>query len=59
MSKQVSPLFKTRGVPGTHDTKLLYKCLKNLKNKNFQKHKYHYLINQMTIDYQKKNVKKF
>ena len=31
MSKKISPLFKTRGVPGTHDTKLLMKCLKNLK----------------------------
>ena len=35
MSKQVSPLFKTRGVPGTHDTKLLYKCLKKLKDTKF------------------------
>ena len=37
MSKQVSPLFKTRGVPGTHDTKLLYKCLKKLKDTKFSK----------------------
>ena len=37
MSKQVSSLFKTRGVPGTHDTKLLYKCLKKLKDKKFSK----------------------
>ena len=33
MSKKVNKLFLTRGVPGTHDTKILYKCLKNLKNK--------------------------
>ena len=37
MSLKVSPLFKTRGVPGTHDTKLLFNCLKNLKKKNFRK----------------------
>ena len=37
MSKQVSSLFKTRGVPGTHDTKLLYKCLKKLKDTKFSK----------------------
>ena len=32
MAKKVNPLFLTRGVPGTHDTKLLLKCLKQLKN---------------------------
>jgi len=37
MSKHVSSLFKTRGVPGTHDTKLLYKCLKKLKDTKFSK----------------------
>ena len=37
MSLEVSPLFKTRGVPGTHDTKLLFNCLKNLKKKKFRK----------------------
>ena len=37
MSKRVSPLFSTRGVPGTHDTTLLKKCLKSLKKKNFNK----------------------
>ncbi len=37
MSKIVSPLFLTRGVPGTHDTKLLFDCIKNLKNKKFKK----------------------
>ena len=37
MSKKISPLFKTRGVPGTHDTKLLMKCLKNLKSPKFQR----------------------
>ena len=37
MSKKISPLFLTRGVPGTHDTKLLYKCLKKLKYSNFKK----------------------
>ncbi len=37
MSSKVNPLFITRGVPGTHDTKLLFNCIKNLKNKKFQK----------------------
>ncbi len=32
MAKKVNPLFLTRGVPGTHDTKLLFSCLKKLKN---------------------------
>ena len=31
MSKKISDLFLTRGVPGTHDTKMLFKCIKNLK----------------------------
>ena len=33
MSIKISPLFATRGVPGTHDTKLLLNCLKGLKDK--------------------------
>ena len=37
MSKKINHLFLTRGVPGTHDTKLLYKCLKNLKKNSFKK----------------------
>ena len=37
MSIEVSPLFLTRGVPGTHDTNLLFKCIKNLKKKIFKK----------------------
>ena len=36
MSKKVSPLFLTRGAPGTHDTKLLLKCINKLKNRNFK-----------------------
>ena len=36
MSNKVSTLFLTRGVPGTHDTKLLKKCLKKLKSSNFR-----------------------
>ena len=32
MSEKISSLFLTRGVPGTHDTKLLLNCLNNLKN---------------------------
>ena len=37
MSKDVSALFLTRGVPGTHDTKMLYNCIKDLKNNKFKR----------------------
>ncbi len=37
MSEKVSPLFLTRGVPGTHDTNLLFTCLKKIKKSNFSK----------------------
>ena len=37
MSKKISNLFLTRGVPGTHDTEMLYRCIKNLKKKDFKK----------------------
>ena len=37
MSKNKSPLFLTRGVPGTHDTQMLFSCIKNFKNKKFKK----------------------
>tara|TARA_Y100001970_G_scaffold88941_1_gene112254 strand:- start:3516 stop:4406 length:891 start_codon:yes stop_codon:yes gene_type:complete len=37
MSKAIHPLFLTRGVPGTHDMKLLNKVIQNLKKKNFKK----------------------
>ena len=36
MSKKTHPLFITRGVPGTHDVKLLNQTIKNLKQKNFR-----------------------
>ncbi len=39
MSKRISDLFLTRGVPGTHDTKMLFQCIKNLKDRNFKKMK--------------------
>ena len=35
MSKKINSLFLTRGVPGTHDTKILYQCIKNLKSNKF------------------------
>ena len=35
--KKNNSLFLTRGVPGTHDTKMLLQCIKNLKNNNFKK----------------------
>ena len=37
MSKKINTLFSTRGVPGTHDEKLLLDCLKNLKSQKFKK----------------------
>ena len=36
LSKKVHPMFKTRGVPGTHDTKLLSKIFNDLSKKNFK-----------------------
>ena len=36
MSKKIHHLFSTRGVPGTHDSKKLYECLKNLKKSSFK-----------------------
>ena len=36
MSKKISNLFITRGVPGTHDTKMLFKCVENLKKNKFE-----------------------
>tara|TARA_B100000767_G_scaffold274445_1_gene307454 strand:+ start:67 stop:984 length:918 start_codon:yes stop_codon:yes gene_type:complete len=37
MSTKISSLFLTRGVPGTHDTKLLLNCVKKLKSSKFTK----------------------
>ena len=37
MSKKISKLFLTRGVPGTHDTKILLNCFKQIKKKSFKK----------------------
>ena len=37
MSKKTNHLFLTRGVPGTHETKLLNECLKKLKKNAFKK----------------------
>ena len=39
MSKRVHPLFKTRGVPGTHDTNLIKKLFTSIKTKKFKKFK--------------------
>ena len=36
MAKKINHLFLTRGVPGTHDSKLLHNCLKNLKKNYFK-----------------------
>ena len=37
MSKNISPLFLTRGVPGTHDTQMLLRSIESLKNSKFKK----------------------
>ena len=37
MAKKISPLFLIRGVPGTHDTKMLHSCINNLKKSKFNK----------------------
>ena len=37
MSKEISPLFLTRGVPGTHDAKILFNCLQNLQKNLLEK----------------------
>ena len=37
MSKKISSLFLTRGVPGTHDARMLHSCIKNLKKHKFKK----------------------
>ena len=39
MAKKVSALFLTRGVPGTHDTKKLFSCIRSLKGYRFKKFK--------------------
>tara|TARA_B100000579_G_scaffold150003_1_gene121820 strand:- start:1979 stop:2869 length:891 start_codon:yes stop_codon:yes gene_type:complete len=36
MSKNIHPLFLTRGVPGTHDVSLINKTIKKLKKRNFK-----------------------
>ena len=36
ISKKISKLFLTRGVPGTHDTQMLLKCINYLKKDNFK-----------------------
>ncbi len=37
MSKKINSLFLTRGVPGTHDTRMLHNCIKKLKKNRFAK----------------------
>ena len=37
MSNEIHPLFKTRGVPGTHDTHLIKKFFHSIKKKKFKK----------------------
>ncbi len=39
LSEKIHPLFKTRGVPGTHDINLIIKFFKNIKINKFRKFK--------------------
>jgi Predicted kinase len=55
LSVKVHKLFKTRGVPGTHDTKLLKKVFTNLTKKNFRQIYILDLISQLMIVFQKIN----
>ena len=49
--KIIHPLFLTRGVPGTHDCKMLYNTIKILKKKKFLNLlKFLNLTNQLMID---------
>ena len=54
MAKQKHPLFKTRGVPGTHDTNLINYFFTSLKRKKFRKIKIP-KFNKATDDRMKKN----
>ena len=46
MSNKIHPLFKTRGVPGTHDTHLIKRFFHSVKKKNLKKLNYQNLTNQ-------------
>ena len=39
LSKRIHPMLKTRGVPGTHDIKMMLNFFKKVKSKNFKKMK--------------------
>ena len=43
----------TRGVPGTHDIKMMLNFFKKVKSKNFKKLKFQILIKQLMTDYKK------
>ena len=55
MAKQTHPLFKTRGVPGTHDIHLVKNFLNIIKRRNFKKIKIP-KFNKSTDDRFKKNL---
>jgi len=46
ISSTIHPLFKTRGVPGTHDINLIKKFFDFIKKKNLKNLNYRSLINQ-------------
>jgi len=55
MSKQKHPLFKTRGVPGTHDINLIKNLFISIKKKKFKKIKIPKFENAMDNRLEKKN----
>ena len=39
LSKKIHPAFMTRGVPGTHDTKIIFNFFKKIRSRNFKSFK--------------------
>ena len=61
MAKEIHPLFKTRGVPGTHDIDLIIKLFNNIEKKNFERFKLPKFAKNLDDRLQKKfwyNIKK-
>ena len=56
--KRVTPLFLTRGVPGTHDLKLIIKTINQLKKKILKQYLFQGLINLLMIDFKKNKWQK-
>ena len=55
LSKSIHPMFMTRGVPGTHDLKLMQNFFKNVKQKSFRSIKVPKFDKSIDDRYPKKN----